>query len=332
MCVATIAALPILAATISITPSSGPVSGGTTVTLKGDFAASPYYVIFGLTTAPAPATRIDEHTLTTVTPSHLPGAVSVRLFNVGSFTNTGVTFTFTGDASEAFETLLLPVYLPPITGQFGSQFRTALTGHNVNEMIDLVGDIEVYGLPFECVPDCSGLPSNFHPSETVSSGNDLYVFGAPNGHPGRLLRVLRSDVAALNLNLRAYDTSRSSTNFGTEIPIPRSGDFRTARFALTGVPLDSRFRLMLRLYSTSQTGGPVLVTVNGKPFTVQMSTTADSFEPSYGEFTAFPQSATPTTATVTIEPAPGSSVGPLWGFITVTNNDTQHITAISPQP
>ena len=77
---------------------------------------------------------------------------------------------------------------------------------------------------------------------------------------------------------------------------------------------------------------PHQVYVNGKPFTVQISTTADSFEPSYGELTTFPQSATPTTATVTIEPAPGSSVGPLWGFITVTNNDTQHITAISPQP
>ena len=56
---------------------------------------------------------------------------------------------------------------------------------------------------------------------TLTNPKHIFVIGCwERDEPG--WRVPRSEVAALNLNLRAYDTSRSSTNFGTEIPIPRS--------------------------------------------------------------------------------------------------------------
>ena len=63
------------------------------------------------------------------------------------------------------------------------------------------------------------------------------------------------------------------------------------------------------------------------------------FEPGYEEFTDFPQNlpADSTFELRLIQPRlPGEPPSPyipvIWGFISVTNNGTQEITIISPQP
>jgi hypothetical protein len=337
-------AVPLTAQPIatSITPSHGPVSGGTVVTLSGEFGEWPYAVIFG--TDAVTATRVDAHTLRATTPAHLAGTVPIAIFEYDIVLATDLTFTFEGESSATYETLLLPVFVDPIPGAFGSEFRTDLTGRNNGDP-----GVDIYGL---WSTDCDGGSDCSFPGDdklnylpvSLGSGQTIEEMHVSHpGTPGRLIYVPRTQLGNLSLNLRAYDTSRSSTNFGTEIPIPRSSDFRHDRFALTGVPIDPRFRLTLRIYSNVASEETVGVTVAGHHYDLELRPGASQFDPSYAEFTTFPPVDPPgpgivPLVSVLIDPpstpviTPPYPPAPVWAFISVTNNDTQHITTITPQP
>jgi hypothetical protein len=100
----------------------------------------------------------------------------------------------------------------------------------------------------------------------------------------------------------------------------------------SGVPTDPRFRNTLRLYSTRSSS--LRVTVDGQPpVDVQLAAGADMFDPAYATYTQFPVGAE--EISVTIEPTPNLLPvvpAPFWAFITVTNNDSQAITTITPRP
>jgi len=100
-----------------------------------------------------------------------------------------------------------------------------------------------------------------------------------------------------------------------------AGDFTTGRIVLLGVPADPRFRLTLRIYSLAQTTGPVNVEGLGRQLFLIPG--GDLHEPSYAEVSDLPR----TLNRVVLQ----SSGAPIWAFITVTNNDTQQITTITPQ-
>src|SRR5688500_857099 len=121
----------------TISPATGPATGGTQVTLKGSFGTWPYSVDFG--GVHVPATRVDEQTLVAVTPEHQPGIVEVRIFEYDIYIAAGLTFEFTGNATR--EQLLLPVLVEAVKGAFGSEFRTELRGLNTspNQVTDIWG-------------------------------------------------------------------------------------------------------------------------------------------------------------------------------------------------
>jgi hypothetical protein len=165
-----------------------------------------------------------------------------------------------------------------------------------------------------------------------------------NGAPGRFVFAPVDAVGSLPMNLRVFDVTRADENFGTEIPIVRESQFATNVFTLVGVPADPRFRNTLRIYSDMP--GEVLVTVGNLPpvrveleggFSLGNLDPDDLFTPAYGAFTNFPTSGAPVRVTVEADdPILIISLLPferkLWGFITVTNNDTQAITTITPHP
>jgi hypothetical protein len=139
-----------------------------------------------------------------------------------------------------------------------------------------------------------------------------------------------------------HDVTRDAQNFGTEIPIVRESDFRANRIVLVGVPTDARFRNTLRVYGDSPVD--VLVTVgNQAPVRLKMTggitfpiiNFPDFSVPAYVAFSNFPTGIG--TVRVTIEAEPGflqplqPLESPIWAFITVTNNDTQAISTITPQ-
>lgn len=322
--------VPLFAVTYSITPASGPTSGGTTVTITGEFGNWPYQVLFGDVPARS-TTRVNQTTLVAVTPEHLPGPSAVQIFEGDVFLPTQRTFTFEGIPTAAYEGLLLPVFSPPVPGAFGSRFVTDFEMASKSDH-----PVSVFGLAENCVVLCIGLP-NF--SDTPVLAQPVGASGQPavqyNGTPGRFIYVPRNEIANLSVNLRVYDESVQATNFGTEMPVPRLSDFDARRITLLGVPTDARFRNMLRIYGF----GPsqVTVTVEGQqPVAVFLPNPPDIFTPAYATFTEFPVGVGQVAVTIDATRGPfGPSPPiefPIWGFITVTNNELQTITTISPKP
>lgn len=310
---------------LSISPALGPSAGGTTVTIKvagGSFGSWPYGVEFDGVGATS-VTLVDEFTLVAVTPPHAPGITNIRIFQYDIYIPTDLTFEYVGHPER--EQFLLPVFIEPVKGAYGSEFRTELHGLNAgrNQLLP------VWGLETACRPSppvCNWLTEPMVTLEPGVFGADLNDYPAyQTGTPGRFIEVPREQKDDFSVSLRVYDTSRSAENFGTEIPVVRTTDFYRTRFALPGVPLDPGFRNTLRLYATGPT--TVQLLVGNDIHDIQLRAGAHVFDPAYAQFTAFPAG----SGTVRVLVA-GEENGPaVWGFITVTNNATQHITTITPR-
>jgi hypothetical protein len=328
-------AVPLFAQEVpfSISPASGPVGGGNEVTVKGNFGTWPYGLIFG--DIYVPAERRDEHTLVAIAPPHLPGPVPVNVFEGDFGIQTGLTYTFTGALEESFERLLLPVFTPPIHGAFGSEFRTQL-----NVRLAKGDRAELHGVHFECIVLCVQRPDS--PVVLTTDNPDLDAEHIERtGTPGAFVYVPKTQANRLSMNLRAFDVSRASDSFGTQLPIVRSDAFTKGyedKIVIVGIPSDPKFRSHLRIYSAGTTPARVLVEMsNGYAFfplrQLEIPAGASALQPGYVDFTDFPVN----DGTVRVEiryahdqnttlPAPE-----LWAFVSVTNNETQHITTITPR-
>lgn len=311
-------AVPLVAQTYSMSPTAGPTTGGTVVTIKGDFPAGPYFAYFNDEPA-ASTTLLDAQTLVVVTPPHLPGPANVTIVRNGVLVvYIQVTFDFIGDVPAVFERVLLPVFTPPVYGAFGSEFHTAL--RIVNTGTDVV---RVYGLSEPCQITCVGHGVGAYyvekDQEVVPGQLEL------TGGPGRFLWIQkRTDLA---MNLRVHDVTRSALNFGTEIPIVGEKDWVKNRVVLLGVPADPRFRKTLRIYG--QEAMTVTVTVGDRaPVHIALSQPGGVYDVPYGVFGDFPEGSGTLRVTITSE----LENAPMWAMITVTNNETQVISTITPQP
>jgi hypothetical protein len=325
-----LAALPLLAQTpYSMTPTAGPTAGGTEVTIKGDFGLPSYGVIFGSTPATS-TTKVDDHTLLAITPPHLPGTVEVIIFEFDFGINTGLTFDFFGGVPPAFERVLLPVFTPPVRGAFGSEFHTFL--RIANSGTDWAS---IHGLEPVCVLDpCIDIP--VHQPYFVRAGDEIQPHAvAYNGGPGRFLWAEKNETVDLSFNLRVHDVTRSQSSFGTEIPVVRENDWTINRIVLLGVPTDPRFRNTLRIYG--QNPFIAKITVGDRaPVRIPLSNTTSIFDVPYAAFGDFPIDAGTVRVTIEAESLLSPTIGPIeepmWAMITVTNNDTQLISTITPQP
>jgi len=318
----------------TMSPDRGSALGGTVVTLHAPNAAVVTSVYFG--TVLVGATRIDATTLTVIAPAQLPGSesrtVPVKLWVFGASINTGLTFTYDADAEQVFERLLLPVFTLPVAGAFGSEFRSEFRATLAQ------GDsADIFGLARQCVVLCVEGPDTPHRLTTAFPDLDVTRI-EPIGTPGQFIYVPRAEEGRVAMNLRVYDTSRSDENFGTEIPIVREEDFfsSTETLALVGIPSDPRFRKTLRVYGAGQYGAGLVVSIEGNGVRTDHSISvppSSLTHPGYVEFSAFP-SGTGTVKITIRNPIPHGIVpsSGIWAFVSVTNNETQHITTITPQP
>jgi hypothetical protein len=319
----------------SVEPGSGPSSG---VVIKGEFGSWPYHVYFG--DVPAVSTdRADANTLVAVTPPHLPGESPISVFEYDLIVGTTGSYTFTGGVPEDhFERILAPLLTPPLFGAFGSEFHTdlRLTSKNAEQSLQL------FGLQAAChdtapVPDPICIWDDANDALDLSPGSDLGPREIEySGLPGRFMYLSKSDAQSLAGNLRVHDVSRAALNYGTEIPLVRQREFENETILLPGVPGDVRFRNTLRIYGTENM--TVTVTVQGQPpVEVPLTGADDDFTPSYGTFTAFPSGTEPYWVRIDgppplAGPSPPIYLGSFWAFVSVTNNETQVISTITPQP
>ena len=331
------AAQPIVTIT-SITPSSGPVTGGTVVTIHGrgfsDMCPPPITpcgriaVAFGGVDALS-STVIDENTIQAITPPHFPGVVDVTRSQAYGATILPASFTYLGEVTDAFEPLLLPIFLPTVHGALGSIFFSeayfwATAGP----------DIPVFGLSQPPCGDPFFCGSRPQVDLTILPTRGPNVHGVyQTGNPGLVVWVPKGAANRLSASLRVRDLSRSSQTLGTSIPIIPETDFRTELFALLEIPLSGNFRNALRIYSIDRgvSAHVRIVQLDGlvvyREFDLALRDSADLFHPAYAQFTDF-QPDQYSVARIEIEPlTPGKRI---WAFVSVTNNETQQITMIAP--
>ena len=249
---------------------------------------------------------------------------------------------------QDFERVLFPAWVPtPIAGAAGSRWTADATIHNPGP-----DPVNIYPI---VVASGRGV-GTIQPgtSWSMSFGHDS-LFGIGEGSqddiPGRIAYVQRDRAGALVYSDRLPDAS---------LPVVRERDLRTSTLSLSDVPLDSRVRLMLRVYDPFQTPNaqvrvrfwsiwqttntgvsaftsqpPQLLGERTLTLKVRPPSGEDaSVEPGYaqlafdrGMFADVPASSNNTIA-VDVEPlTPGLR---FWAFITATNNETQHVVTIAP--
>lgn len=258
--------------------------------------------------------------------------------------------------SPQFYRVLLPVFFDDaIPGAFGSQWKTAYAVRN-----STASEFHVEWCPGSTVAlfDACTLPllDNAHldQNDTETTLPEFsHDFRVLNERGGPRLLYIRPFPAGssgapsqLTFALRAFDISRTATNAGTEVPVVRQEQFRKTTTDLLNVPTDPAFRLTFRLYETN-------LRVAG--FTVRVfnqSTNAlvgerdivlswhfphhylKMFEPPHaqiGDMRELLPAGTALPPVLRIEIQPRSEGSEFWAFVSITNNDTQHLTLVTPQ-
>jgi len=324
----------------SITPSNGPVSGGTYVHVGGSdltgFAlACPSidcsnYVQFGGVIGTLAAA--DDSEMVAVAPPHAAGAVDV-VVNVAGKAKITIPNGFRYEETPADESvrLMIPIVIEAnAPGAFGSSWHSDVTMHNAS-------NVAVLPQAPTCNPYILAPCLQFRIEAHQTVHPTLY----PNpGDPAVFVRIPRSVADAFDVQARVQDVSRQAQTWGTSIPVVRPTDFRPV-VRLHAIPTDSRFRDTLRIYGYDS-AGPVQVRIldeskNAIIATMQLDAVQPPDRTTFPPFAqiaslrdAFPQLAAYETVGVEIDSA-FTPPAPIWAFISVTNNETQHVTIIAPQ-
>lgn len=334
----------------SISPQTGPANGGTEVTISGSallprvncFDPCPATVTFGEVLVTV--TRETDTQLTVVTPAHLPGTVDVVVHVAGEEPiRLPAAFTFDGGAENAWESILLPIYFPgTIEGAFDSRWQADLwIRNNGNEV--------AYLAPWPCPPD-EPCPPVFPLTYALQPGRHLRGLPPhfqPDTNPGQLLWVSRSVADDLAFGLRFADTARGSLNGGTDMPVVREEDLHLEPLHLLNVPMTHDYRVLLRLYETAYDDSTFRIVLYAYDASgVQRVLYQDEMgiaNPQEGPFkteAAYLQyditrlldtddKAWPEAIHVEIVPLKAGSR--FWAMASVTNNETQLVTLVTPQ-
>jgi len=252
--------------------------------------------------------------------------------------------------------ILLPLALEEsIRGAFGSEWttRVAILNHGA-------APISLEGTGF-FLTECSILPCDFR---FVSPGITFYpIFHLDSISrrqvEGFFLYTRREDLPSIDLDIHVQDLSRQSLTWGTEIPAVPETEAFTADLALGGIPIDARFRSLLRVYDfdPSPGGEPkrIAYRIYGvrpllrsplDPADIRRPVSADTliasgelvfvvarFEFAYPGYARLDLSSIPALQNqerIRIELTPLTEGLRYWAFVAVTNNETQHVTTVTP--
>ena len=228
------------------------------------------------------------------------------------------------DAQQyTYKRFLVPIYVTNVPGANGSIWTSSFVvanrgGETVSIAPDTVADWAL----------TAGFSSfvRLTPGKSPMPGVVVWL-GSLNAEPD------------VTFTLRVQDVSRQGETWGTTLPVVPPQEFAPA-ISLHDVPRVAGFRTMLRVYALDlDAPRDVRVTVYDghvrRAFNAQVVTLQPGryfTEPAYAQLdlTAFvpPDPHPRSTADVRIESLDGT---PIWAFISVTHNVSQHMTAILPQ-
>lgn len=256
---------------------------------------------------------------------------------------------------EEYDAILVPVYYSG-PGAYGSNWRSVMSIYNG---ADTPADFATHVYTNPCV--ISGCSGPIPPHATVPLG-----YGE-NHRAGLILYPPKTHRDHLQYQLRVRDFSRAPLTWGTEIPVIRELEFREGPIDLLDVPTSTEFRATLRVYSLEEIPSNATIRVYSQPeadhFLVQPAppptllgeldvilepntrclplptphfpclTPMFPIEPAFARVDSlaavFPDIQDHDRVRVAIQS--GTVDVRIWGFVTVTSNETQNVTTITPQ-
>jgi hypothetical protein len=329
------------AATItSVHPSRGFYYGGEIVGIDGDdlvgagceYRCTGVSVFFG--DAPAEVLSANNWGIVVRTPAHRVGTADITIRGPhGSGSGQSAAFTF----MPSYRFLLFPAVYDRIHGAAGTEWHTDL--RLVNRSIDWVPMSPLDLRPLTAfVNPHSGYPS--------APGGGLLFLGTLDG--------------PVSMTSRLQETSRGGDEVDVELPIVDARGLFVDQLWLREVPIDSRARVALRIYQVNQLyyGNDVArqdyrvriytaAVARSEPLVdaivpvLSPPAFASRFQWAAAHETldlagAYPQLAAAGHVNILIEPfdrpAAGSGQMPLfWAFATITNNQSQHVSLVTPK-
>jgi hypothetical protein len=256
---------------------------------------------------------------------------------------------------DSYERILFPVVIKgEVPGAFGSRWTTRVA---ITNTADNAVFIEGYDrAPFGCP-----LPCPFNP--TIVNTTFFPTMIGRTLTQGGILLVDRQFSDKVEVHLRVQDLSRQAETWGTEIPTIRERDLFQSAFDLLDLPVNDQFRDTLRIYDFDAVpDGRVLVRFfrshpeilsgadpnadrpwvyrpDEKVYEVEVplqsegsigsiSRLLDFGYAEIGNLNALPQLAGTDRLRIQIQPiTPGLR---LWAFASITHNQTQHVTIVTP--
>lgn len=255
----------------------------------------------------------------------------------------GVSFFLATTAgAQTVENLVAPLWMRSVVpGAHGSLWTTEMTIFNSGDDSVVIGEsTESCRLP----EGCGDTATVIEPGETLEI--------QPRITPayevmGRMLYVVSESgaVGDLEMNLRIFDLSRQSETYGVELPLLEQHDFQET-VTLVKVPLGGSFRQAIRIYAWNLGVGDFvqldLIDVNtGSTLATEtLPVERTALTPGYAQVVdlvnRYPQLAGHEAVRARVTPVQVTSQGTeprlIWAFASVTHDETQHVTTITPQP
>jgi hypothetical protein len=270
-----------------------------------------------------------------IAPPHAAGSVDVTVTITGIATPVVLTnaYRYQSRSNDEWERILIPVAASG-PGPNAARFETEILITNASdESVPVMGADVPQGILISPIP----IPTL--PPHTTGTFTDS-LFNMP-GHAGAFVYVPARLARDVITKVRVHDTSRDASAHGVEIPAVSDLDFAAA-VRLTGIPTDTRFRSTLRVYAYDATNfGPVTLRVRDAADGTLLVTVPVALNAVRSEEDILPASAQLSLdsiiaplrshARLRIDIADSDAIRPIWGFVSITNNQTQEITLVTPQ-
>lgn len=252
-----------------------------------------------------------------------------------------VPFAHADEEAPSYTRFLIPVFSPDIAGAYGSVWHAETWLRYSGSTAALIVP-RPYCFGILCTTD-GQLEPNF-PSVPLQQLALTW--------PAILVYVESSHADEVTWESRIRDITRAADSAGSEVPVVREDRMTNGPLYLLNVPIDAKFRIALRLYALPESTSSEMEvryyrqpSPNGPRFDDQLRllrtdivtlATHDSFGefnfyPAYaalGGIESFPETAK--EATIWIEIVPHGSNTRAWALLSITNNETQQVTIISP--
>ncbi len=259
-----------------------------------------------------------------------------------------LTFGVFGETLQAQPTpgytrVLVPVYVVNTPGAYGSLWHSETwIRYSGTETMRMAPR------PYDCAFECpvGGPVEPDRPSLRLP-----YLAGYPES--AILVHVESQHVSEVTFASRIRDVSRAALSGGTEIPVVREDRMSTGPIYLLNVPIEPRFRHTLRVYALPDVEQPEvevryfrqplpsdpltdlnLYQLRAERIALRLGPPTDHWNLSpaiavVGNVETFPELAGESAIWVEVVPiTPGLRI---WGLMSITNNENQQVTIISPQ-